>query len=330
MKKILINGIIFIIVFFLSLYLSYSLDGSKKKDNKKTHRPKTVKSKPKKIKKLKGAGKINGRKVFLITANAVASLLIALAFGFGGIMQERYEILIDWLSDEVKIDIFIQNTQNFERKLQKLILKNVTEELQEFPFSTEFSEMHVLKIPVLDESEEYTVDIPVEIHEYRSDKVPLNEDIHGFIVNDTYYCNEDDSETSIVKYNYYNLEDCWLTLHTVEVNFTGREDFEPHLNGTTIMLREKRSQKAVILEDSYQEDVPVIFECSTGEYVLEIYKGRMIYTSSIFIDKSDKMMIGIGEKDHYYLSSVFSHSFRNFFCRSQCVQSNAQAAISGT
>lgn len=302
----MLNSAIFLIVFLLSLYISYILDNPKKKDNKKTHRTKTVKSKAKKVKAVKGAGRLNGRKAFLITMNLILSLLIALAFGFEGIMQERYESFINRFSGDVKTDIFVQCSQNFARELQKSLLVNKVSELQrEFPFAAKFSESQVLRIPMLNESEEYTVDIPIEIREYRPDKVPINEDIRGFIVNDTYYCNDDNSETSMVTYNYYKLSNYWLVLHTMEIRVTGKGGFTPDFTGATIMLREKKSQKAVILENSYQESLPIIFQCSTGEYILEIYKDRMIYTSGIFIDASDKVLVEIGEKDHYYLSSVF-------------------------
>ncbi len=306
MKRRMLNSAIFLIVFLLSLYISYILDNPKKKDNKKTHRTKTVKSKAKKVKAVKGAGRLNGRKAFLITMNLILSLLIALAFGFEGIMQERYESFINRFSGDVKTDIFVQCSQNFARELQKSLLVNKVSELQrEFPFAAKFSESQVLRIPMLNESEEYTVDIPIEIREYRPDKVPINEDIRGFIVNDTYYCNDDNSETSMVTYNYYKLSNYWLVLHTMEIRVTGKGGFTPDFTGATIMLREKKSQKAVILENSYQESLPIIFQCSTGEYILEIYKDRMIYTSGIFIDTSDKVLVEIGEKDHYYLSSVF-------------------------
>lgn len=302
----MLNSAIFLIVFLLSLYISYILDNPKKKDNKKTHRTKTVKSKAKKVKAVKGAGRLNGRKAFLITMNLILSLLIALAFGFEGIMQERYESFINRFSGDVKTDIFVQCSQNFARELQKSLLVNKVSELQrEFPFAAKFSESQVLRIPMLNESEEYTVDIPIEIREYRPDKVPINEDIRGFIVNDTYYCNDDNSETSMVTYNYYKFSNYWLVLHTMEIRVTGKGGFTPDFTGATIMLREKKSQKAVILENSYQESLPIIFQCSTGEYILEIYKDRMIYTSGIFIDTSDKVLVEIGEKDHYYLSSVF-------------------------
>lgn len=302
----MLNSAIFLIVFLLSLYISYILDNPKKKDNKKTHRTKTVKSKAKKVKAVKNTGRLNGRKAFLITMNLILSLLIALAFGFEGIMQERYESFINRFSGDVKTGIFVQRSQNFARELQKSFLVNKVSELQrEFPFAAKFSESQVLRIPVLNESEEYTVDIPIEIREYRPDKVPINEDLHGFIVNDTYYCNDDNSETSMVTYNYYKLSNYWLVLHTMEIRVTGKGGFTPDFTGATIMLREKKSQKAVILENSYQESLPIIFQCSTGEYILEIYKDRMIYTSGIFIDASDKVLVEIGEKDHYYLSSVF-------------------------
>lgn len=306
MKRRMLNSAIFLIVFLLSLYISYILDNPKKKDNKKTHRTKTVKSKAKKVKAVKNTGRLNGRKAFLITMNLILSLLIALAFGFEGIMQERYESFINRFSGDVKTDIFVQCSQNFARELQKSLLVNKVSELQrEFPFAAKFSESQVLRIPMLNESEEYTVDIPIEIREYRPDKVPINEDIRGFIVNDTYYCNDDNSETSMVTYNYYKLSNYWLVLHTMEIRVTGKGGFTPDFTGATIMLREKKSQKAVILENSYQESLPIIFQCSTGEYILEIYKDRMIYTSGIFIDTSDKVLVEIGEKDHYYLSSVF-------------------------
>lgn len=306
MKRRMLNSAIFLIVFLLSLYISYILDNPKKKDNKKTHRTKTVKSKAKKVKAVKGAGRLNGRKAFLITMNLILSLLITLAFGFEGIMQERYESFINRFSGDVKTDIFVQCSQNFARELQKSLLVNKVSELQrEFPFAAKFSESQVLRIPMLNESEEYTVDIPIEIREYRPDKVPINEDIRGFIVNDTYYCNDDNSETSMVTYNYYKFSNYWLVLHTMEIRVTGKGGFTPDFTGATIMLREKKSQKAVILENSYQESLPIIFQCSTGEYILEIYKDRMIYTSGIFIDTSDKVLVEIGEKDHYYLSSVF-------------------------
>lgn len=306
MKRRMLNSAIFLIVFLLSLYISYILDNPKKKDNKKTHRTKTVKSKAKKVKAVKNTGRLNGRKAFLITMNLILSLLIALAFGFEGIMQERYESFINRFSGDVKTGIFVQRSQNFARELQKSFLVNKVSELQrEFPFAAKFSESQVLRIPVLNESEEYTVDIPIEIREYRPDKVPINEDLHGFIVNDTYYCNDDNSETSMVTYNYYKLSNYWLVLHTMEIRVTGKGGFTPDFTGATIMLREKKSQKAVILENSYQESLPIIFQCSTGEYILEIYKDRMIYTSGIFIDASDKVLVEIGEKDHYYLSSVF-------------------------
>lgn len=264
----------------------------------------------------------------MITMNLILSLLIALAFGFEGIMQERYESFINRFSGDVKTDIFVQCSQNFARELQKSLLVNKVSELQrEFPFAAKFSESQVLRIPMLNESEEYTVDIPIEIREYRPDKVPINEDIRGFIVNDTYYCNDDNSETSMVTYNYYKLSNYWLVLHTMEIRVTGKGGFTPDFTGATIMLREKKSQKAVILENSYQESLPIIFQCSTGEYILEIYKDRMIYTSGIFIDASDKVLVEIGKRIIIICRLYFCLPVHIFFLCFQRVHSIILIAI---
>lgn len=245
----------------------------------------------------------------LFTVGIICSFFIALPLNFESIIQQKYENIVYWISGEEQTDHGGQNSQEIGNILLHKILqsdiniKNSSDKsVKDFPFSTEYSEAQVLNIPILKESEEYVVNLPIEFHKYQCNKVPINEDIHGFIVNETYYCNEDDSETSIAKYNYYDLADYWLVLHTVEISFRVHGDFIPDFSGATIMLREKKSQKAVILENSYSADTFVTFRCSTGQYIVEIYKNGIVYASNIFVDESDKISIDIGEKDHYYLS----------------------------
>lgn len=196
------------------------------------------------------------------------------------------------------------------------------EPLTEFPFSVNrnmiFSETQNITIPESayeGESGTFTLSIPVNIQkrEYQSDKVPLNDDIHGFIVNDIYYCNDDPpqfdiddeycltdtrNEIDLHNFNYYDFGDYWLCLHRVDVCFIGSDNFSPDLEGADIILREKKSQKAVIVENNYSGDY-VTFECSTGDYVIEIRKNNIAYVQDISVKENiEKRILVISKKDY--------------------------------
>jgi len=299
--KIAILVLNFLLILFLYILMNHFEEKLECKFSEKNKDLKVIKS-------------IKCLKTLFVIIGLILSLVMSLPFNFGGKIQQEYEMFVNWLSGERQKDIIIQCSNDVKNKLlqEQKIQKSATdtkdkiiEPLKEFPFSIEyditFPETQVLEVPVLQDAGEYTVTLPIELYEYQHDKVPINEDIHGFIVNDTYYCNDDNSETSIAEFNYYNFADYWLVLHTVEVSFKGSGDFTPDFNGATIMLREKESQKAVIIEDSYLANSFVTFQCSTGQYILEIHKNGIAYTSNITIAENEKAFIGIAERDHYYL-----------------------------
>lgn len=198
----------------------------------------------------------------------------------------------------------------------------LVEPLGEFPFSFNsymiFSDTQDITIPdsaFEGESGSFTVSIPVDIQnrEYRSDKVPLNDDIHGFIVNDIYYCNDnppefdiDDeycitdtrNEIDLHSFNYYNFGDYWLCLHRVDISFIGSDNFSPDIEGATIVLKEKKSQKSTIIENNYTGDY-VTFKCSTGDYTIEIRKNNIAYVQDLHIDQNiEKRILVISKKDY--------------------------------
>lgn len=195
------------------------------------------------------------------------------------------------------------------------------EPLTEFPFSFNrnmiFSDAYNITIPdSAFEGEgghvELVAPIDIEKREYQFDKVPLNDDIHGFIVNDIYYCNDsppqfeiDDkycltdshNEIDLSDFNYYNFGDYWLCLHRVDVCFIGSDDFSPDLQGADIILKEKKSQKPVIIDNNYTGDY-VTFYCSTGEYTFEIRKNNIFYIQDITINKNiEKRILVISENN---------------------------------
>lgn len=51
----------------------------------------------------------------------------------------------------------------------------------------------------------------------------------------------------------------------------GTDQFSLEINVACIILREKRSQRPVIIENNYSGEY-ITFECSTGEYIVEIQK----------------------------------------------------------
>lgn len=199
---------------------------------------------------------------------------------------------------------------------------DLVEPLTEFPFSVNrnmiFSDTQDIIIPESayeGESGTFTLSIPINIQkrEYQCDKVPLNDDIHGFIVNDIYYCNDnppqfeiDDeycltdtrNEIDLHNFNYYDFGDYWLCLHRVDVCFIGSDNFSPDIKGADIVLKEKKSQKAVIVENNYSGDY-VTFECSTGDYVIEIRKNNIAYVQDLYVSENiEKRILVISKKDY--------------------------------
>lgn len=190
-----------------------------------------------------------------------------------------------------------------------------TEPLKEFPFRIEYEvrypEAKEINFPTPEESGTYSLVIPLDLRgdDYKSEKVPQNADIHGFIVNDLYYCSDDNSVTDVSAYNYYKFADYWLYLHTIDLSFTEYDGFDPDFNGATIVLQEKESQKKIVLSTNYLDGQFVQFKCSTGQYIIEVQKGGIAYTGNLNISKNEKQFLALSPDDYYYLSSDEKDSY---------------------
>lgn len=77
----------------------------------------------------------------------------------------------------------------------------------------------------------------------------------------------------------------------------GTDQFSLEINVACIILREKRSQRPVIIENNYSGEY-ITFECSTGEYIVEIHKNDIVYTRELSISEHiDKTILVISEHD---------------------------------
>ena len=233
-------------------------------------------------------------------------VLAVLLFNFNGELQQKYDGFINRISNYIntyikKDDLHVQETE--KNNENEMIVP-----LKEFPFRVEqnviYPETKVIKVPTPEESGAYSVEIPLDLRaeEYQSEKVPINADIHGFVVNNLYYCSDDDSVTDISEYNYYKFADYWLYLHTINLSFMDFDGFELMFNGATIVLQEKETQKRIVLQEDYLNGDFVQFKCSTGQYIIEIQKEGIAYTANLNISKNEKTFLAISPDDYYYLS----------------------------
>lgn len=194
-------------------------------------------------------------------------------------------------------------------------LNDVSQTIYPFPFRVEYNviypETKVIKVPTPEESGTYSIEFPLDLRaeEYQSDKVPANTDIHGFVVNNLYYCSDDNSVTDISGYNYYIFADYWLYLHTIDISFMDFDGFDLMFNGATIVLREKETQKRIVLQDDYLDGQFVQFKCSTGQYIIEVQKGGISYTQNLNINKSEKLFLAFSADEYYYLSPSDKDSY---------------------
>lgn len=252
-------------------------------------------------------------KKVLMIGLVLVSVLIALPFNFHGELQQKYDGLINQISNY--LSTYIKKDDHQEQETEKSDEEEIIEPLKEFPFRIEYNviypEAKEIKIPSPEESGTYSMEIPLDLRaeEYQSEKVPINSDIHGFVVNNLYYCSDDDSVTDVFGYNYYKFADYWLYLHTVNLSFTDYDGFEPDLNGATIVLQEKETQKKVVLQDNYLDGQFVQFQCSTGQYIIEVQKGGIAYTYNLNLNKNEKMFLALSADDYYYLSSNEKDSY---------------------
>lgn len=258
-------------------------------------------------------------KVFKICKNVLmislvsVSVLIALPFNFHGELQQKYDSLINQISDY--LSTLINKDDFHEQEIEKNNEDKTIEMLKEFPFRIEYNviypEAKEIKIPTPEEPGTYSMEIPLDLRaeEYQSEKVPVNSDIHGFIVNNLYYCSDDDSVTDISRYNYYKFANYWLYLHTIDISFTDYDGFDPDLNGATIVLQEKETQKKIVLQENYLDGQFVQFQCSTGQYIIEVQKGGIAYTHNLNLNKNEKTFLALSADDYYYLSSDEKDSY---------------------
>lgn len=206
--------------------------------------------------------------------------------------------------------------EEFEQEpLGDLDEKKDTAPLEEFPFYTEYNiiypEAKEIKLPTPEESGTYSMDILLDLRaeEYKSEKVPINSDIHGFVVDNLYYCSDDDSVTDVSGYNYYKFADYWFYLHTIDISFTEFDDFVPSLNGAKIVLQEIETKKRIVLQEDYLDGQFVQFRCSTGQYIIEVQKGGIAYTRYLNIDDMEKTFLALSKDDYYYLSESQDDSY---------------------
>lgn len=225
---------------------------------------------------------------------------------YGGILQQKFDGFTNQTSGHS--GTYIKKDDLDEKETEKSNEDRIIEPLKEFPFRIEynviFPEAKEIKIPTPEESGTYSMEISLDLRaeEYQSEKVPINSEIHGFVVNNLYYCSDDDSVTDVSIYNYYNFADYWFYLHTIDISFTDYDGFKPDLNGATIVLQEKETQKKIVLQDNYLEGQFVKFQCSTGRYIIEVQKGGIAYTHNINITENERTFLALSQDNYYYLS----------------------------
>lgn len=252
-------------------------------------------------------------KNILVISLLLVSVLIALPLNFHGELQQKYDGLINQISSY--LSVHIDQDGFHEQETEKDNEDKMIEPLKEFPFRIEYNviyqEAKEIKIPTSEEPGTYSMEIPLNLRaeEYQSEKVPVNSDIHGFVVNNLYYCSDDGSVTDISGYNYYKFAEYWLYLHTIDLSFTDYDDFAPDLNGATIVLQEKETQQKIVLQENYLEGQFVQFQCSTGQYIIEVQKGGIAYTHNLNLNKNEKTFLALSADDYYYLSSDEKDSY---------------------
>ncbi|HJB92045.1 MAG TPA: hypothetical protein H9763_11360 [Candidatus Eisenbergiella merdigallinarum] len=186
-------------------------------------------------------------RIFLLPSLAISSFSVGLPLGFHGVLSQRFDGFVEEASDYLASHIQKDKRLNHETETENE--DESVEPLQEFPFYIEFdiaySEAKEIKIPTPEEQGTYSIEIPLDLRaeKYESEKVPVNSDIHGFVVNNLYYSVDDDSVTDVSGYNYYRFADYWFYLHTVDISFTDYDGFTPDLNGATIVLQEAETKK---------------------------------------------------------------------------------------
>lgn len=291
--RIIILGLSFLVLFVFSAFINYLIKKIEKVISRENHNLKIVKI-------LKCAKNI------LVICGVIMSILIAVPLNYGGKLQLKYDSIINQISDYLYA--FFKKDEQPDQETETSNEDKIIERLEEFPFRIEynviFPETKEIKIPTPEEPGTYSMEIPLDLRaeEYQSEKVPVNSDIHGFVVNNLYYCSDDSSVTDISGYNYYKFADYWFYLHTIDISFTDYDGFNPDLNGATIVLQEKETQKKVVLQDNYLDGQFIQFQCSTGQYIIEVQKGEIAYTHNLNISKNEKMFLALSEDDYYYLS----------------------------
>lgn len=291
--RFIILGLSFLGLFVFSAFINRIINKIEKIISRENHNLKIIKV-------------LKCVKNFLVICGVLISILIAVPLNYDGKLQQKYDNIVNQISDYLYTFFNKDDLHNQETEISTE--DNIIEPLKEFPFRIEynviFPETKQIRIPTPEEPGTYSMEIPLDLRaeEYQSEKVPINSDIHGFVVNNLYYCSDDDSVTDISEYNYYKFADYWFYLHTVDISFTDYDDFAPDLNGAIIVLQEKETQKKIVLQENYLKGQFIQFQCSTGQYIIEVQKGEISYTHNLNLSKSEKMFLALSVEDYYYLS----------------------------
>lgn len=291
--RVIILGLSFLILFVFSEFINFIIKKIEKISSRENHNLKIVKV-------------LKWVKNFWVICGVLISIFIAVPLNYGGKLQQKYDDIVNQISDYIYT--FFNEDGEHDQETEIRDEDEIIEPLEEFPFRIEynviFPEAKEIKLPTPEESGTYSIEIPLDLRaeEYQSKKVPINSEIHGFVVNNLYYCSDDNSVTDVSGYNYYKFADYWFYLHTIDLSFTDYDDFKPDLNGATIVLQEKETQKKIVLQDNYLDGQFVQFQCSTGQYIIEIQKGGIAYTHNLNISKNEKMFLALSPEDYYYLS----------------------------
>lgn len=298
--RFIILGLSFLGLFVISTFISLIINKIEKIISRGNHNLKIIKV-------------LKCVKNIMVICGVLISILIAVPFNYDGKLQQKYDSIVNQISDYLYT--FFNKDDLYEQETEISIENNIIEPLKEFPFRIEynviFPETKEIRIPTPEEPGIYSMEIPLDLRaeEYQSEKVPINSDIHGFVVNNLYYCSDDHSVTDISEYNYYRFADYWFYLHTIDISFTDYDGFDPDLNGATIVLQEKETQKKIVLQENYLKGQFVQFQCSTGQYIIEVQKGGIAYTHNLNLNKNEKMFLALSADDYYYLSSDEKDSY---------------------
>lgn len=291
--RFIILGLSFLGLFVISTFINLIINKIEKIISRGNHNLKIIKV-------------LKCVKNIMVICGVLISILIAVPFNYDGKLQQKYDSIVNQISDYLYT--FFNKDDLYEQETEISIENNIIEPLKEFPFRIEynviFPETKEIRIPTPEESGTYSMEIPLDLRaeEYQSEKVPVNSDIHGFVVNNLYYCSDDDSITDISRYNFYKFADYWLYLHTIDISFTDYDGFNPDLNGATIVLQEKETQKKIVLQENYLSGQFVQFQCSTGQYIIEVQKGGIAYTCNLNLNKNEKTFLALSQNEYYYLS----------------------------